>query len=101
MFKVQAGAAFDDQYRLIRGYDNGALFGEDGCNLNPTTYLPAPNSTFGCAVTSNAIPSSWTTYWGVTDLNGSGYPKRSAWLSRPRKPAAAELGDCAVSVARP
>jgi len=73
VFKIQAGAAYDDQYRLIRGYDNGALFGEDGCNLNPTTYIPAPNSTFSCAVTSNAIPSAWTTWWGKTDLNGYGY----------------------------
>jgi TonB-dependent receptor len=74
-FRVQAGVAYDEQYRLIRGYDNGALYGEDGCNLNPTTYLPGPNSTFGCALSPNSIPSSWSTYWNVTDLNGYNYPK--------------------------
>ena len=74
-FKVTAGAAWDEQYRLIRGYDNGTAFGEVGCNLNPTVALPAPNSTFGCAVTPGTIPASWTTYWNVADVNGSNYPK--------------------------
>jgi TonB-dependent receptor len=73
-FKVQVGAAWDEQYRLIRGYDNGALYGEDGCNLRPTTYLPSPNSTFSCALTPSSIPASWSTYWSVTDLHGSNYP---------------------------
>ena len=74
-FKLTVGAAYDEWYRLIRGYDNGTLYGEAGCNLNPTPYLPGPNSTFGCAVTPNTIPASWATYWNVTDLNGSNYPK--------------------------
>jgi TonB-dependent receptor len=78
-FKVQAGAAYDDQYRLIRGYDNGGLYGEAGCNLNPSVYLPGPNSTFSCAVTPNGIPADWTTWWGKTDINGNGYTKGMAF----------------------
>ncbi|GAA0554578.1 TonB-dependent receptor [Rhizomicrobium palustre] len=78
-FSVQGGFAFDDQYRLIRGYDNGGLFGEAGCNLNPTTYIPGPNKTFSCAATPDAIPGDWTKWWGVTDINGNGYTKGMAF----------------------
>ena len=75
-FNVMAGAAWDEQYRLIRGYDNGTLFGNDGCTSHPTTYLPGPNTTFGCTTNATVtIPSSWATYWNVTDLNGSNYAK--------------------------
>ena len=64
-FNVQAGAAWDESYRLIRGYDNGALYGEANCGFNPSTYLPAPNSTSGCSTaTSFSIPSAWATNWG-------------------------------------
>jgi TonB-dependent receptor len=74
-FKVTAGAAWDEQYRLIRGYDNGALFGEVGCGFNPTTYLPGPNTTSSCSTATPAIPAAWTQWWGVTDINGNGYTK--------------------------
>jgi TonB-dependent receptor len=71
-FKVQVGGAWDEQYRLIRGYDNGTAFGEAGCNLNPTVYLPGPNSTFSCALTPNAIPAAWATNWGTGYTAGMG-----------------------------
>ena len=77
-FKIQGGAAWDEQYRMIRGYDNGAQFGEVGCAFNPTTYLPGPNTTSSCSTAAPALPSAWTTWWGVTDLNGYGYTKGMA-----------------------
>ena len=40
-FKVKVGAAYDEQYRLIRGYDNDRLgYGEAGCNIR-TDHHPA------------------------------------------------------------
>ncbi len=78
-FSVQVGAAFDDQYRLIRGYDNGGWYGEAGCNLNPSVFLPAPNKVYSCNNPSDGIPSSWTTWWGQTDINGNGYTKGMAF----------------------
>ncbi len=73
-FKVQVGAAWDENSRLIRGYNNDTLFAEAGCNFNPTVFIPGPNTTAGCGPVAS-IPSSWGTYWNVTDLNGSNYPK--------------------------
>jgi TonB-dependent receptor len=73
-FKVQIGAAYDDTHRLIRGYNNDTAYAEANCNFNPTTFLPGPNSTSGCGPVSS-VPSSWATYWNVTDLNGSNYAK--------------------------
>lgn len=73
-FKVQVGAAWDENYRLIRGYNNDTLFAEAGCNFNPTVFIPGPNTTAGCGPVAS-IPSSWGTYWNVTDLNGYNYPK--------------------------
>lgn len=72
-FKIQAGVAYDEQYRLIRGYENGGAFAASGCNMNPSVYIPSPNSTFGCSTTASSFPSSWSTYWNVTDLNGYNY----------------------------
>ncbi|MDR3526471.1 MAG: TonB-dependent receptor [Rhizomicrobium sp.] len=71
-FAIQVGAAYDEAYRLIRGYDNGTAYGEAGCNLNPTVALPSPNSTFGCAVTPGTIPSAWATNWGTGYSAGMG-----------------------------
>jgi TonB-dependent receptor len=73
-FKVQVGAAYDETHRLIRGYNNDGIFAEANCNFNPTTYLPGPNTTAGCGPVSS-MPSSWATYWNVTDLNGYNYAK--------------------------
>jgi TonB-dependent receptor len=73
-FKVQAGAAYDETHRLIRGYNNDGLFAEANCQWNPTVYLPGPNKTEGCGPLAS-MPSSWTQYWNVTDLNGYNYPK--------------------------
>jgi len=71
-FKVTVGAAYDEQYRLIRGYDNGTAYGEAGCNLNPTVALPGPNTTYGCSATPNTIPSAWATNWGKGYTAGMG-----------------------------
>ena len=72
-FNVQVGAAYDEAYRLIRGYDNGTAYSEAACNLNPSTFLPAPNSTFGCTTaTSFSIPSAWATNWGQGYTAGMG-----------------------------
>jgi len=72
-FKVQVGAAWDEQYRLIRGYDNGTAYAEASCNFNPTTYLPGPNSTTGCSNTpATTVPAAWATNWGTGYTAGMG-----------------------------
>lgn len=72
-FKVQVGAAWDEWYRLVRGYDNGSQFAEAVCGFNPTTYLPGPNTTSGCSTASSfSIPSAWTTNWGTGYSAGLG-----------------------------
>lgn len=71
-FNVQIGAAWDEQYRLIRGYDNGAMFGEVNCNFNPTIYLPAPNTTRGCSTGPYDIPTDWAANWGTGYSSGLG-----------------------------
>jgi TonB-dependent receptor len=96
-FNVRVGAAWDEQYRLIRGYDNGGNFAEQGCTLHPNVFLPGPNSTWGCSTaTSFSIPSSWTTYWNVTDLNGYNYPK-SLGLAMPTSVVAPLLASTGVA----
>ena len=72
-FKVQAGAAYDEQYRLIRGYNNDGAFAEAGCNYNPSVFLPGPNSTVGCSNTpATTIPAAWVTSWGTGYSAGLG-----------------------------
>jgi TonB-dependent receptor len=72
-FKVMAGAAWDEQYRKIRGYNNDGAFAEAGCNFNPTTFLPAPNTTSGCTNTPSAtVPGAWATNWGTGYTVGMG-----------------------------
>jgi TonB-dependent receptor len=72
-FKVSAGLAWDEWYRLVRGYDNGTWFAEAACGFNPSTFLPGPNTTTGCSnATSFSIPSAWTTNWGTGYSAGLG-----------------------------
>ncbi|MEI9886481.1 MAG: TonB-dependent receptor [Rhizomicrobium sp.] len=56
-FKVTVGAAYDDAYRLIRGYDNGNYYKEANCGPNLNKFLPPPNSTFSCSVTAPTVPA--------------------------------------------
>ncbi|MEJ0026262.1 MAG: TonB-dependent receptor [Rhizomicrobium sp.] len=70
-FKVAVGAAYDDAYRLIRGYDNGNYFKEVNCGPNESTYVPTPNTSPGCSVSAPTLPAF--PGWGMTDLNGFGY----------------------------
>jgi TonB-dependent receptor len=72
-FKVSAGLAWDEWYRLVRGYDNGTWFAEAACGFNPSTFLPGPNTTSGCSNASSfSIPSAWTTNWGTGYSAGLG-----------------------------
>ncbi len=70
-FKVTAGVAYDEAYRLIRGYDNGNYFKQVNCGPNMSTYVPAPNTVPGCGVAAPAVPAYIG--WGIRDLNGYGY----------------------------
>jgi len=47
-FKVQVGAAWDEAYRLIRGYNNTAAFENYVCGAGLSTFLPTPNTNNGC-----------------------------------------------------
>ena len=74
LFKVQVGAAYDEAYRLIRGYDNGNAFKSAGCSANPSVVLPGPNSTLGCSnsPTPLAYPGFGTGFTtGMTETWGA------------------------------
>jgi TonB-dependent receptor len=84
-FKVQAGLAWDEQYRLIRGYDNGAGLKDYGCgaglNISGTpTILPTPNSQAGCSVPAPGRPAfpgygtGYTSGWGAITSAGPAIP---------------------------
>jgi len=72
-FKVTVGAAYDEAYRLIRGYDNGNYYKEANCGTNYSgTYIPSPNTSPSCP--GLGTPSMPTFVgWGVADLHGWGY----------------------------
>jgi len=72
VFKVQVGAAWDEQYRLIRGYDNGRVFANANCGNAMSIVLPSPNSTSGCAVTPGAVPAY--PGWGTGFTTGMTFP---------------------------
>jgi len=71
-FKLTVGAAYDEAYRLIRGYDNGNYYKEVNCGTNYSgTYIPTPNTSPSCP--GLGTPSMPTFVgWGVRDLNGYG-----------------------------
>ncbi|MDR3526344.1 MAG: TonB-dependent receptor [Rhizomicrobium sp.] len=75
-FKLTVGAAYDEAYRLIRGYDNSNAFKSAGCNVNPSIVLPAPNSTYGCSDTPTAYAypgygTGYTAGWSAITYGGS------------------------------
>ena len=83
-FKVQVGVAYDDQYRLIRGYDDGQGLKDFGCGPGLSVggqpvILPAPNTTNGCSTspTTPAYPGYGTGYtagWGPLTSTGPALP---------------------------
>jgi TonB-dependent receptor len=96
-FKVQVGAAYDDQYRLIRGYDNGQGWKDYGCgaglNINGTpTILPTPNSVTGCSTPAPSRPAypgygtGFTAGWGA--LTSAGPALTNATLQSHLHPSA-------------
>jgi len=63
LFKVQVGAAWDEAYRLIRGYNNTAAFENYVCGAGLSTFLPTPNTNNGCGnYTAPAYPGYGTGY---------------------------------------
>jgi TonB-dependent receptor len=75
-FKITIGAAYDEAYRLIRGYDNSNAFKSAGCSVNPSIVLPSPNTTYGCSdsPTANAYPgygTGYTTGWSAITTSTS------------------------------
>jgi TonB-dependent receptor len=72
-FKLTVGAAYDEQYRLIRGYDGGNWYKEVNCGSNLSTYLPSPNTVVGCpptfGYTSQFMPNS-SFYPGYGEAGG-------------------------------
>jgi TonB-dependent receptor len=75
-FKLTVGAAYDEAYRLIRGYDNSNAFKSAGCNVNPSIVLPSPNSTYGCSDTPTAFAypgygTGYTAGWSAITYGGS------------------------------
>jgi TonB-dependent receptor len=71
-FKVSVGAAYDEAYRLIRGYDNGNYFKEVNCGANIDKYIPSPNwaspNNIGCSVAAPSLPNfpGWGTGYTAT-----------------------------------
>jgi TonB-dependent receptor len=76
-FKVTVGAAYDEQYRLIRGYDNGNWYKQVNCGANMSTYVPSPNTVVGCpptyGYTTPFVPTFYTG-WGQTGSFTAGKP---------------------------
>lgn len=86
LFKVQIGAAYDEQYRNIKGFDNGGAWHDYACGagLNIAgvpTVLPSPNSTTSCAATAPARPAypgygtGFTAGWGTLTAAGPALPQ--------------------------
>ncbi len=78
-FKVTVGVAYDEAYRLIRGYDNGNAFKEVNCGPNISTYIPTPNwqtnnglnNQIGCQIAP--VPINFPG-WGTGYTAGMGAP---------------------------
>jgi TonB-dependent receptor len=74
-FKLTVGAAYDEAYRLIRGYDNSNAFKSAGCNVNPSLVLPSPNSVYGCSDSPSAFAypgygTGYTAGWAAITTAG-------------------------------
>jgi TonB-dependent receptor len=61
LFNVKFGAAYDDIWRHINGYDSSQQWQNAACGDNPNIFLPTPNTQPACAGLSTATP-------------GAGYP---------------------------
>jgi len=86
VFKVTVGAAYDEQYRNIKGFDNGGAWHDWACGagLNIAgvpTIVPSPNSTTSCAATAPARPAypgygtGFTAGWGPLTAAGPALPQ--------------------------
>ena len=86
LFKVQVGAAYDENYRNIKGFDNGGAWHDYACGagLNIAgvpTVLPSPNSTTSCSATAPSRPAyagygtGFTAGWGTLTAAGPALPQ--------------------------
>ncbi len=57
---VQAGIAYDDVFRRIRGYNNDDWFQAAVCGGNPSTFLPNPNTRPTCDGINATHPAAYS-----------------------------------------
>ncbi|HEX5461190.1 MAG TPA: TonB-dependent receptor [Steroidobacteraceae bacterium] len=70
VFNVKVGAAYDDIWRHINGFDNSQAWQNAVCGDNPNVSLPGPNSQPPCQGLSTATPGAgYPTYPAL----GTGY----------------------------
>jgi len=85
-FKIQVGAAYDEQYRNIKGYDNGAGWKDFGCGpgqeINGVpTIVPSPNTPQTSCSASPTQPTypgygtGFTAGWGAITAAGPALPQ--------------------------
>ena len=66
LFNVKAGAAYDDIWRHIDGFDNSQAWQNAVCGDNPNLFLPGPNTQPPCQGLSTAAPGAgYPTYPGL------------------------------------
>lgn len=61
---LKVGAAYDEAYRLITGYDNSQAWQNAVCGDNPSAYVPGPNSEPPCQGLNTTTPAGYPTYPG-------------------------------------
>ncbi|HEY4941708.1 MAG TPA: TonB-dependent receptor [Rhizomicrobium sp.] len=75
---VKGGAAFDDAYRSIKGYDNSQAWQNAICGDNPSVFVPSPNAEPPCqglnTATPNPVPGGYPTYPGLGTNYTAGHP---------------------------
>lgn len=85
LISLKVGAAYDEAYRNITGYDNSQAWQNAVCGDNPNVYVPGPNSQPACdglnvagsAATVNATTPGTTavpTYPGLGTNYSTGFP---------------------------
>jgi TonB-dependent receptor len=63
-FNIAVGAAYDDVYRRIRGFDNSQAWQNAVCGNQPSVFLPGPNTQPPCngLFAPGAAPPGYPTY---------------------------------------
>ena len=70
-FNVKFGAAYDDIWRHIDGYDSSQQWQNAACGDNPNIFLPTPNTQPACAGLSTPTPGAGYPTYPALGIGGS------------------------------